>query len=126
MRRALAAIMALLMVLLSLACASAETPPSFVLYDEQEEADTAAPEAIREQKTTVTQTEKPSEEEAPEQEETEPGEEDESQARLAQLQTDRASRAPKEALAVSGRRAVGREDVARAAAARRAVPNARV
>ena len=55
-----------------------------------------------------------------------PGEEDESQVRLAQLQTDRASRAPKEALAVSGRRAVGREDVARAAAARRAVPNARV
>ena len=35
-----------------------------------------------------------------------PGEEDESQARLAQLQTDRALRAPKEALAVSGRRAV--------------------
>ena len=87
MRRALAAIMALLMVLLSLACASAETPPSFVLYDEQEEADTAAPEAIREQKTTVTQTEKPSEEEAPEQEETEPGEEDESMLtdRLAEL-----------------------------------------
>lgn len=48
-----------------------------------------------------------------------PGEEDESQARLAQLQADRASRAPKEALAVSGRRAVGREDVARAAAARK-------
>ena len=35
-------------------------------------------------------------------------------------------RVPKEKLAVSGRRAVGREDVARAAAARRAVPNARV
>ena len=55
-----------------------------------------------------------------------PGEEDESQARLAQLQADRALCVPKEALAVSGRRAVVREDVAHASAARRAISNARV
>lgn len=47
------------------------------------------------------------------------GEQDVSQELLATLRAERAARVPKESLSVSGRRAVGRDDVARAAQRRR-------